>query len=236
MDQAQHLLANYVMPSHTGLPRDSVEFGLRFWPSTTDDVDPANIANIMSEFINVDPDTGSSIGSYLNGRSYDVANAFVEIAPVVTATGAQGAGFVVPSPISAPGPDTSMYLPLEVAVCLSFTGASSALHTGTAVPLARRRRGRIYTGPFIEGVLANPGTGDLYPEIDPGYVATLTFAAHRLANSAAALDLVWCIYSRTARQITAVLGGWVDNEFDTQRRRQVKADTRTAWETGIVLP
>jgi hypothetical protein len=40
---------------------------------------------------------------------------------------------------------------------------------------------------------------------------------------------LWGVHSRKNNNINAVTNGWIDNEFDTQRRRRILATARTLW-------
>jgi hypothetical protein len=112
-------------------------------------------------------------------------------------------------------------LPNEVAACVSFHDANLA-----------GQRGRIYFGPLAYSVLEASIPGD----------AVLTPAARlTLANAAAALRdkntnaARWAVksVSRKDASITrdnpvyrTIKSGWVDNAFDTQRRRGTKPTER----------
>lgn len=111
-------------------------------------------------------------------------------------------------------------LPAEVAACLSFRGA---------VPSGAnraRRTGRIYLGPFTTGVL-QIGTGDAdISDTFAGFVDDgLDFLTTPVDNGGRIWT--WCVYSPST-----VGGGsnpnlgafdvetvWMDERFDTQRRR-----------------
>lgn len=111
------------------------------------------------------------------------------------------------------GPD----LPEECAVCLSFSAAA---------PHTARRRGRIYFGPLvIQATNQDPTSG--LTMVKPALQADLAAAAVRLANH---VDAGWLIHSNIgAGTFSAVETGWVDNAFDTQRRRGQKATSRFTW-------
>lgn len=129
--------------------------------------------------------------------------------------------------------------PAEVAVCLSFKGA-----TESGVN-ARRRRGRVYIGP-VQFVTSD------HPNVDTGFMTDLRDAGVALRDTAL---ITWSVYSRythygvpVGRNIgekdelgepvfdeipdalpssfTPVDSVWVDNAWDTQRRRGPKATTR----------
>lgn len=113
---------------------------------------------------------------------------------------------------------TGTSLPAEVALCLSFqadrvSGISQA-----------RRRGRLYFGPWDTTAL---GT-DQRPS--PALVTTLSNAATAfLAQSVTDTDWLWVVYSTVLDDISYVSNGWIDNAFDTQRRRGLEYTARTLW-------
>lgn len=109
-------------------------------------------------------------------------------------------------------------LPYEVALCLSYQGSAPGLPSA-------RQRGRIYLGPLQENALQASG-------VPPSPTSTLRDAAVGAASWLAGendVDRSWCIWSRVSQVATPISHGWLDNEFDTQRRRQKEATTRTAW-------
>lgn len=120
--------------------------------------------------------------------------------------------------------------PFEVATCLSFYG-------GRNLP---RRRGRVYLGPLTEACAGTKGTN-----FEPG--PSLAFRTAILDGAEAMAAAVrsaggdgaasWCVYSPTADAEGAdvlhhsVSDAWVDDAFDTQRRR---GDAPTARTTRVI--
>lgn len=122
--------------------------------------------------------------------------------------------------------------PGEVAICLSYAGAVVSGQNQA------RRRGRIYLGPLD----ADSGTDD-----GLGRVRVSSAAVTAIAAAGAALadpshpTAVWSVFSPTtagpepwsgaalASAFTPVTNGFVDNAFDTQRRRGASAQSRTVW-------
>ncbi len=106
-------------------------------------------------------------------------------------------------------------LPLEVALCLSFKGIMSS------GDVAARHRGRVYIGPLVTEACDN--TIDEMPVPDAALVETLLDRAtflNTFTNGA------WGIWSRADDSVYEVTSAWVDNEFDTQRRRGRRATSR----------
>lgn len=104
-------------------------------------------------------------------------------------------------------------LPEEVAVTLTFHGSP---------PITRRRRGRIYFGPLSTAALsAVPETST---RVAPNMVTALrdraaAFAADQRGGQ-------WVVHSTVANANTLVTAGYVDDAFDTQRRRGPDANSR----------
>ena len=107
----------------------------------------------------------------------------------------------------------SSALPEEVALCLSFQGAA------VSGANQARRRGRLYIGPFFNTATVITSSGD--PNVaSNGLAQTMqSCGAFLLAASEAAADWSWAVYSPTNGSAVAVDNGWVDNAWDTQRRR-----------------
>jgi len=99
-------------------------------------------------------------------------------------------------------------LPPEVSICLSFQADQVS-----GVPQARRR-GRIYI-PFVDtstmGTDGRP-TGTVVTNI-ASYGDTLLTASNGAAT------WTWLVFSRVEPGYSVISNGWVDNEYDTQRRR-----------------
>jgi len=105
-------------------------------------------------------------------------------------------------------------MPTECAMVVSFQAEK------VAGEKQARRRNRVYIGPFStsaidEGMLA------------PNLVESTLFAARGLFNAAeSSTSWSWKVYSPTDDNELPVNDGWVDNGWDTQRRRGVRATAR----------
>ena len=126
-------------------------------------------------------------------------------------------------------PQTGLSLPAEVAICLSFRGASES---GTN---RRRRTGRVYLGP-IRGAVAvsvEPFINDVRP--DPSVMAFVLTAAEtmalggedlgagRLAVYSPTTDLTNEMTDESWNDVTEL---WIDNSFDTIRKRGAAPTSR----------
>lgn len=112
-------------------------------------------------------------------------------------------------------------LPGEVALCLSFQAVGES-----GSPQARRR-GRIYFGPLGQAAMATSGDTE---RPNPGLISRLVAAGQDLVDAAAASVTPWVVYSEVDDVGYLVDNGWVDNAFDTQRRRGVAPSARTTFE------
>jgi hypothetical protein len=115
-------------------------------------------------------------------------------------------------------------LPEEVAVCLTLQGAP---------PVTPRRRGRLYIGPLTDFSTnytpANTST-PARPNITPGSSLGATLAERAAALAIQSADTPWCIRSTVPTEnFVPIVGGYIDNAFDTQRRRGPDPTTRFEW-------
>lgn len=107
-------------------------------------------------------------------------------------------------------------LPTECACVMSFQAEPVS-----GLPQARRRN-RIYLGPM--GAADVDTSGNVLNTV----VSQIASAGGALLSaSEAQADWSWAIWSPTDGQGTPVNNGWVDNSFDTQRRRGRTATGRT---------
>lgn len=107
---------------------------------------------------------------------------------------------------------SSTILPNEVAMCLSFFADRN-------LP---RSRGRVYVGPLAASTgTADTAKGDLTPATN--FRESLMRSALRLAQTS---NPDWCVLSQADAALKPVTGGWVDDSYDTQRRRGVAPSTR----------
>lgn len=110
-------------------------------------------------------------------------------------------------------------LPEEVSCCASFMGTPDS-----GYPIARQR-GRIYLPTLLNQVLVVAGA-----RTTVGLTTRQDIAASmkRLAlEETAGID--WVVWSHTGLQAFPVTRGWVDDAFDSQRRRGPEASARTPW-------
>lgn len=113
---------------------------------------------------------------------------------------------------------SSTALPAEVAVCLSYR---APLASGVD---PARRRGRIFIGPLSTGAASgNPAR----PAAT--MIACMAASAVRLADELNTAAFTWVVYSAAAAASVPITDGWIDNAFDTMRKRGEVATARTEW-------
>jgi hypothetical protein len=106
-------------------------------------------------------------------------------------------------------------LPSEVALVMSFQAEPES-----GLPQARRRN-RIYLGPF--GINGNKESG----RPNDSLVEAVLFSGKALLIAQdQSITWGWHVYSPTQNAHYPVASGWVDNAWDSQRRRGVEATLR----------
>lgn len=113
--------------------------------------------------------------------------------------------------------------PNEIALVGSFQGERVA-----GVPQSRRR-GRTYFGPLkLAAISAGSATSSPTPSTNA--INAVVGGMDVLATASNA-ECIWVTRSQTYGTVAEVSNGWVDNDLDTQRRRQPRASARTVWAT-----
>ena len=120
---------------------------------------------------------------------------------------------------AACSPSSGLGLPTEVALVMSFQAPKSS-----GVPQARRRN-RIYL-PFITSNSNSTGSRPTSTVINAVQSAAATLLA---ASGPTSADWQWMVYSPTDDAIDLVDNGWIDDEWDTQRRRGRPSTSRTTF-------
>lgn len=149
-------------------------------------------------------------------RYYDI-NAEPPAIPVVS--------FPMHIELGSPAP-----APAELAICLSYRA------TYVSGSPSARRRGRVYLGPCSTEAFQSLN-GDV--RVAVATRTAITAAAEGLLTaSSASTAYDWVVFSPTTHQAVPgggdfgffpVIGGWVDNAFDIQRRRGSDATVRQLW-------
>lgn len=116
--------------------------------------------------------------------------------------------------------------PNEVCMCLTAQADyGTDVEFGPGTRPRARDRSRVYIGPLeITLVTAEDTTTHA--------ITVGTSPQQSLAASGAALlaaNVGWSVWSRRDAALKPVVSGWVDNAFDIQRRRGIKASARTTF-------
>jgi hypothetical protein len=220
---AGHIYAQVVLPRTTGLPEDVVTNTFHFHNIGTNTFEQASaiISDALVNFFNglTSPATTFPVCTFINDQISRTTNASL----VKCYNGATAPGVRVPEitawTLGAVGNTTSY--PAEVACCLSFRTVDEEL----VIPQARAR-GRVYIGPLNSDAVGAESAGD--PRPDATYISRVLDAAERLADATLAEDIYWSVYSPSSNVLSRIKTAWVDNAFDTQRRRGAKATSRTS--------
>lgn len=117
--------------------------------------------------------------------------------------------------------DTGLALPREVALCCSY-------NVGGPGP---RNRGRTYLGPFTVAALAGGTPALSRPHAD--LTARIAERAEDLATNPS-LECTWVLWSRRNAEMHTITGGFVDNAWDTIRKRGKAPESRVSWGAPIV--
>jgi len=225
---SRHYRAQVVVPNDNGLPKDSV---VNTWHYMADDAlsDATNAIDFNAQldafYTGWVPTMGSTQMDWANSvvKHY----VFEEAQPRIP--------FFEDS-ISPGTPNSAGFdLPAEVAACLTLEG------TRVSGANMRRRRGRIYLGPFAFGAVDMPLFNITYTETIVDLAETVFFGS---SNSVLAVYSPYTHHgvpigenikdypdedpSQLLLAFHEVTKVWMDNAWDTQRRRGVSASMRHA--------
>lgn len=162
------------------------------------------VGELQAFYETVDAQLSSRLSGIIRYKAYDLSDPTPRV-PVY-----QAADTITPGTSAAPG---------QLSICMSFQGV-----TASGLPQARRR-GRVYLGPVNVESIA-PATGRL----EAGTRGAVATAGDTLVTvSKAATDWEWSVFSDTNNSAVSVDNGWVDDKFDTQRRRAERALLRSTF-------
>lgn len=234
-------LAVVKFAAKSGVPKDSVVNTFCFDADPTDVGERSSVRTLLEAFYLTVP-TGAThdINSLLSETVSKVANAaeiaYYDLQPAVLSGGPMGSP-VARSYFTPDNTGSVGGLPSEVAVCLSFKADYAGDPERIPMPPTgpegddrprARLRGRVFIGPLNSTAMESaPTTAVPVPSVR--MINSAWRAGSDLMTGSAAAGVPWCVWSRTNGAIQPVVGGWVDNAFDTQRRRGEKATSRTAF-------
>lgn len=214
--------AQVTIPRDTGIAEDNVVNTFYFdcndtGIGTAHSINNTTILSMLTTFYNaIDQYLSPVVGPSATVKLYDMRDATPRVPT--------GTGTIALTPGAGSG------LPEEVALCLSFSGD---IQSGDN---PRRLRGRVYLGPLDSGngIITNgayrPASSMLTAIAN---AASAMAATHQNSQNE---DVNWAIYSRALDNegslddaFNDVTNGWVDNSYDTQRRRGPKPSAKTLW-------
>lgn len=207
--------AQFIMRGPSGLPEDVFVNNFVFrnnnigsTPAGFADDIKAALQEFYSTAVNT-PNSGSQlVSTYLTANRNDVVDVVVYDLGQTPPRSPIKRSFTMTKPTA-----TTTGPPEEVAVCLSY-------YAGRPLP---RYRGRIYLGPLTASAVAFTAGKSIVTE--PFRQALGASAARLMARP----GMSWCVLSPTRGEASIITGGWVDNAFDTQRRRGVAPSARSLW-------
>lgn len=215
--------ATITFSSTTGLAEDAVTNTWHFHQRETVMTFPSNIDNVIDmieDFYTAAPsDGGNPLLSFMTTKSLSGAyNLKIynmeDDKPRVPFRNINGNW--------AGGMGNGTPLPTEVSLCMSYQAQAVS-----GKPQARRR-GRIFLPPVSTVHIADPGRPS------GNYILQVQRAAKDLKNAAdASLDWEWVVWSVKGNDHSLVHEGWVDNAWDTQRRRGIGASARNVWSGSL---
>lgn len=192
------------MPWDSGLPED-VTINTWYFNAAAD----ADLAGVFDELATFYAGVDAWLSSILAGGTDGLILTAYDLADAEPREPVRTDGFVLTLGSGQP-------LPTEVACVVSY---HAAFESGVN---KARRRGRVYLGPLDVGIQSG-----ISSFIAPGPQDGIRDAAQALLDASdAAANWAWMQYSSTEAFARVVTGGWVDNSFDTQRRRGIRATSR----------
>lgn len=227
------ILARVIIPHSNGQAADAITNSWAFQtaglgaPTSTE---RDNLEGDLIDFYVTTPASGvRAVGAYISGE-YTRATSGCSIELYHIVVGALGSPFHIVN-FTLPAASSLQPIPHEVSACLSFhadlTGVAEEL-PDTTRPRAQRR-GRVYIGPLTTHALQNPGGDNTASRVHSNLRNDATLAAARLKAAAASTHPTWCVWSRHGVVLRPVVGGYMDDAFDTHRARGLKPTTRTTF-------
>lgn len=220
----------------SGLPKDSSEQQFIFSTDHTYPYDASVTAinNFLLDFYNAPHGPASqTLASFISqSMSRVVSTSHIHFYDITTVLDGSPAGspfhtssFTLSTPTAA-----TQELPAEVACVLSYHASYQTLpERGPNNTRPRqRKRGRIFIGPLNTSAVGTTIAGRV--TVHQNFQETLAACAATLMGQPIA-DARWVQWSRVNRDYWLVVGGHIDDAFDTQRRRGEDADNRKLWGT-----
>ena len=198
-----------LMPK-SGIVRDQVQ-----WNFVLDNPGSGDFGIVEAFYLGVHDFLSPTLSGTVTTYKYDISSHL---------SGSSPAGPPVGSHTLFGPAGTGSPLPSECAVALSYHADYSTIpeHEAGARPRSRYR-GRLYMGPLNTTALDHAAT-TFRPIVSSG----ITTAAHDAAATLKATGF-WGVWSRHDSAVRVVMGGWIDDAFDSQRRRGEDHVARTTF-------
>lgn len=210
-----------VLPNIDGLAKD--EFVNTLTAQTVDD-DITGITPVVAKLYN-NAYGVNSMAHYISGAASRAANA-VEVRYYDVTTHLDG------SPVGPPFEVDTFTLaandgteagPNQCCATLSFYDGKDAEGTTRG-----DHRGRLFLGPLQSSAYAG-SAADPNAELNNNFLASAVASIKGFADDLLALDVLFSVWSRKDAMVRTVIGGWVSNSVDVQRRRQWGPTARSTW-------
>jgi len=214
----------------SGIARDAAQFDLYFrFATNPDGTDMTNLMDGVHDWWHSTGTTSTvALENYLSNELSNSASAIdIDTYSVPTVRGVLGPPFSHAT-YGTPTLGTSG-LPEEVALCMSYSAdLSSVAERGAGGTRPRaRRRGRVFIGPLSQAAAQQDTTTKRTKPATVALSAWTDNAKQFLATALLADGWTWCVFSPTLWEMFDVTQVWVDDAFDTQRRRGPDAVGRT---------
>lgn len=220
---------NTLFASTTGLPADTKVCTMHF--SAANDAAAGTALGPIEDFWNTPAAGGvGAVCDYIGRQVSRAANACsFQIYKLPGSAGPLGSPIQEEQFTLSDTDGAAINLPDEVAICLSyhadFTGVLE--ESGATRPKARRRGRFFIPCPNTNASTATAGSTGV-PRVTEQCQEDITeSAAEFLAGDTLALGVNWVVFSRVDWLARNAIEAWVDDAFDTQRRRGPGAAART---------
>lgn len=209
-----------------GVPENAV-LNTFFFNDTGGGTD-AQITDALDRFYNDVHAATAAIGDYISrsvNRAADACSIDLYTMPAVDGpTGSPRST----TTFTLEGTDAgNVTLPSECAAVLSFAADLAGIPEESGVTRPRaRRRGRVFLGPLNSNATDATAGATTPLRLGTPFLEVCTAAADVELEPGSLGDWEWCVFSQTdwvARPVETI---WMDNAFDTQRRRGVEATFR----------
>lgn len=210
-----NMRAQVVFQGQSGLPEDRYVNTFHFSNGLSSAVHIPNILTTLDAFYEEVNVGGEALNEFLSPalertyeyRLYDLADAEPRV-PVIATRSMNSAA-------------STFGHPEELSIVCSLHGAP---------PVTPRRRGRIYFGPLADMNTITRASGTEYSSVHVNIVGHLVEALNAMLTASNANTAGWAIRSSVpAQNFVPIVGGFVDNAIDIQRRRGADATSRTTW-------